>query len=70
MDDARRGISGDGDEFEHRAASVGSDDQQSLLSLVLVLHETDGISQRVLDVSVWDVVLPGTVSNVRVSTLR
>ena len=60
----------DGDKLEHGTAGVGPDDQQALLSLVLVLHETHCVAPRVVDVGVRDAVLSGAGSDFRWSTLR
>ncbi len=69
MDDPRGGIGGDGDEFEHRAAGVGTDHQESLLSLVVVFDESYRVPPCVFDVGVRDTVLSGTASDIRWSTL-
>ncbi len=70
MDDPRRRIRWYRHEFEHRSAGVWSDNQQTLLSLVLVLHETDGVAPRILDIDISNLVPTGAVSDVRESTLR
>ena len=59
----------DGDKLEHGTAGVGPDDQQALLSLVLVLHETHCVAPRVVDVGVRDPVLARRAADLHTSRL-
>lgn len=57
MDDARRLSSRDGYQFEHPTVPVRSDRQQSVLAVVVVLDESNGMGPRMLDIGVADAVL-------------
>ena len=57
VDDASRFACWNGDQLEHPSATIGSDDQEPLLSVVLELDVSNGVLPCVHDVLVIDVVL-------------
>ena len=59
VDDPRGLGCWDGDELEHPPVTIGPDDEQAFLAVVLLLDQSGGVPPGVLDVRVVDAVLAG-----------
>jgi len=58
-----------GDQFQEPAVSVGADDQQPFLAVVVVFDQSDGVEPGVLDVGVLEPVLSRGPADLHASRL-